>query len=131
MDSMICSGSHRHRINQEPRKQEKTNLIFLRSCFPNSIQTMNRLEEILLAKRDEIERLKPRLAELDRQARARTDFRDFRAALESSGEKLSVVAEIKKASPSAGVIAESFDPVEIAKKYEQAGAKAISVFTDK
>jgi indole-3-glycerol phosphate synthase len=92
---------------------------------------MNRLEEILLAKRDEIEQLKPRLAELDRQAKERTDFRDFRAALESSGEKLSVVAEIKKASPSAGVIAESFDPVEIAKNYERAGANAISVLTDK
>ena len=91
---------------------------------------MNRLEEILLAKRDEIEQLKPRLAELDRQAQVRTDFRDFRAALEASGEKLSVVAEIKKASPSAGVIAESFDPVEIAKNYEQAGANAISVLTD-
>jgi indole-3-glycerol phosphate synthase len=92
---------------------------------------MNRLEEILLAKRDEIEQLKPRLAELDRQAKERTDFRDFRAALESSGEKLSVVAEIKKASPSAGVIAESFDSVEIAKNYERAGANAISVLTDK
>lgn len=91
---------------------------------------MNRLEEILAAKRDEIEQLKPRAAELDRQAKARTDFRDFRCALESSGHKLVVIAEIKKASPSAGVIAESFDPVGIAKNYESAGANAISVLTD-
>jgi indole-3-glycerol phosphate synthase len=91
---------------------------------------MNRLEEILAAKRDEIERLKPRAAELDRQAQARTDFRDFRGALESAGEQLAVIAEIKKASPSAGVIAESFDPVEIAKNYERTGANAISVLTD-
>src|SRR5262252_8468194 len=91
---------------------------------------MNRLEEILAAKRDEIERLKPRAAELDRQAQARTDFRDFRGALESAGEQLAVIAEIKKASPSAGVIAQSFDPVRIAENYERAGANAISVLTD-
>src|SRR5256886_14142413 len=91
---------------------------------------MNRLEEILAAKRDEIERLRPRAAELDRQARARKDFRDFRSALTQSGEELAVIAEIKKASPSAGVIAKTFEPAEIAKNYERAGANAISVLTD-
>jgi indole-3-glycerol phosphate synthase len=91
---------------------------------------MNRLEEILAAKRDEIEGLRPRAAELDRQARARTDFRDFKLALQQPDEKLAVIAEIKKASPSAGVIAESFEPVEIAKSYERSGANAISVLTD-
>ena len=91
---------------------------------------MNRLEEILAAKRDEIERLKPRVADLDRQARARKDFRDFRSALTQSGEELAVIAEIKKASPSAGVISESFDPVAIAKNYERGGANAISILTD-
>ena len=91
---------------------------------------MNRLEEILRVKRGEIKRLRPRAAELERQARARTDLRDFRAALQQSGDKLGVIAEIKKASPSAGVIAESFDPIEIAKDYERGGANAISVLTD-
>ena len=91
---------------------------------------MNRLEEILRVKREEIERLRARAAELERQARARTDFRDFRAALRQSDDKLGVIAEVKKASPSAGVIAESFDPIEIAKDYERGGANAISVLTD-
>ncbi len=91
---------------------------------------MNRLEEILRVKREEIERLRARAKELERQARARTDFRDFRAALQQSDDKLGVIAEVKKASPSAGVIAESFDPIEIAKDYERGGANAISVLTD-
>src|SRR5438309_11076870 len=91
---------------------------------------MNRLEEILEVKRHEIEQLRPRAGELDREARARTDFRDFGSALHRDDEKLAVIAEIKKASPSAGVIAKTFEPVELAKNYERAGANAISVLTD-
>lgn len=91
---------------------------------------MDRLKEILAAKRDEIERLRPQAVELDRQAQTRTDFRDFPAALQPGEGKLAVIAEIKKASPSAGVIAKSFYPVEIAEDYELNGANAISVLTD-
>jgi len=91
---------------------------------------MNRLEEILEVKRQEIEQLRPRAAELDRQAKARKDFRDFRSALTQTTEKLAVIPEIKKASPSAGVIVDAFEPVELAKNYERAGANAISVLTD-
>ena len=91
---------------------------------------MNRLDEILRAKRAEIEALRPRQAELEQQARARTDFRGFRSALKRTDGKPAVIAEIKKASPSAGVIAMEFDPVEIANNYEAAGADAISILTD-
>ena len=91
---------------------------------------MNRLEEILNAKRQEIEWLRPRRAELERQVTARTDFRSFQAALQPGDGKIAVIAEIKKASPSAGVIAASFNPTEIANDYARNGANAISVLTD-
>lgn len=55
--------------------------------------------------------------------------RDFKGALNSS-ETVSIIAEIKKASPSKGIIREDFDPVDIALRYEEGGAAAISVLTD-
>jgi indole-3-glycerol phosphate synthase len=91
---------------------------------------MSRLDEILRAKRAEIERLQPRREELHRVALLRNDFRGFAAALEREKGKLALIAEIKKASPSAGVIVESFDPVAIARNYAHAGVDAISVLTD-
>jgi indole-3-glycerol phosphate synthase len=91
---------------------------------------MSRLDEILRVKRDEIERLQPRREELRRAALLRNDFRGFAAGLEREKGKLALIAEIKKASPSAGVIVESFDPIAIAKNYARAGVNAISVLTD-
>src|SRR3954463_5041514 len=91
---------------------------------------MSRLDEILRVKRDEIEALRPRRDELHRRALLRNDFRGFGAALRREEGKVALIAEIKKASPSAGVIVESFDPVAIAKNYARAGVEAISVLTD-
>lgn len=91
---------------------------------------MNRLKEILRSKHIEIEALRPRQAELDRHVDARNDYRGFRAALQRSDGRLAIIAEIKKASPSAGVIATEFNPVQIANNYERAGADAISILTD-
>lgn len=71
-----------------------------------------------------IEDLKRRIADLPRP-------RNFFAAVNTRGEKLlNVIAEVKKASPSAGVIRPDFDPVAIARIYEANGADAISCLTD-
>lgn len=54
----------------------------------------------------------------------------FKAVTKKNPRGINVIAEVKKASPSAGVIRENFDPVEIAKIYENCGADAVSVLTD-
>ena len=92
---------------------------------------MNRLEEILSVKRAEVERLRTIADRLAEQAFAVTDFRGFRAALQRPDNQLAIIGEVKKASPSAGVIDSNFDPIEKAKDYERQGAEAISVVTDK
>ena len=91
---------------------------------------MSRLDEILRVKRDEIERLRPRRDELHKAAVLRNDFRSFEASLQRGPGQLALIAEVKKASPSAGVIVESFEPVAIAMNFARAGADAISILTD-
>jgi indole-3-glycerol phosphate synthase len=91
------------------------------------------LDKIIQTKRQEVaerqarvplEALKERVASLPRP-------RNFFAAVTTPGKKLvNLIAEVKKASPSAGVIRADFDPVAIARAYEAAGADALSVLTD-
>jgi indole-3-glycerol phosphate synthase len=89
------------------------------------------LEQIVASKRREIAAARERVPEsdLERRAAAAAAVRDFRGALvRASG--VAVIAEVKKASPSAGVLRPDFDPVAIARGYERGGASCISVLTD-
>lgn len=89
------------------------------------------LEKIMSRKREEI--AAARLARPEAELRARLAdapaCRDFVGALRRPG-RMRVIAEVKKASPSAGVIRADFDPVKIARAYAEAGADCLSVLTD-
>ena len=91
---------------------------------------MDRLQQILEVKRAEVARLLPRLEKLRAAALLRDEVRPFAAALDRGPAALGLIAEVKKASPSAGVIAAEFDPVAVARAYEAAGAHCLSVLTD-
>jgi indole-3-glycerol phosphate synthase len=89
------------------------------------------LERIVASKRREIAEAKARTPEpeLERQLRDAPPIRDFRAALDRP-PSVQILAEVKRASPSAGILRTDFDPVAIARIYEAHGAAAISVLTD-
>ena len=92
------------------------------------------LNKILATKKTEIaaNKLAVSLDQLQAQAEAQGDPRDFVGSIHKKvmANKPAVIAEIKKASPSKGVIREDFKPAEIAKSYEKAGAACLSVLTD-
>jgi indole-3-glycerol phosphate synthase len=132
------------RINPNP--QVNTGEVIYQSNIPNT-QPQHILEEIVWHKEAEVAKMRDRLPllELRQQIEKVTPPKDFLEALREGlwGESNSppckprqgktnpaLIAEVKKASPSKGVIRENFNPVEIALAYEKGGASCLSVLTD-
>ena len=92
------------------------------------------LDRIVAVKREEIAAARARssLAQVRSAAESRTDVRGFEASLRRAiaQGRAAVISEVKKASPSKGVLREHFVPSEIAQSYERHGAAALSVLTD-
>jgi indole-3-glycerol phosphate synthase/phosphoribosylanthranilate isomerase len=93
---------------------------------------MSILDEVFAHKRQEVARRKHDrpLAAVRSEAARTSSPRDFVAALRSSRSRTALIAEVKRASPSRGLLAADFDPLHLAHTYQRNGAAAISVLTD-
>jgi len=112
----------------------KVKVAHLEYAIPHEdAEPRNILEKIVWEKDREVATARDRvpLDQLKRQVAELPAPRDFVAALRSACRKPAVIAEVKKASPSKGVIREDFDPVAIAQGYAAGGASCLSVLTDK
>jgi len=92
-----------------------------------AIFTLMILDKIIATKIEEVGRLKERCGTQYFAGAISESSKDFAGAIK---EPVSLIAEVKKASPSAGVISRDFDPLKTALSYEKSGAKAVSVLTD-
>jgi len=109
---------------------ELSAFLFIIFAYLVWVSPMNKLDEIIAYKKKEIEPLIPLTKKLRASALMRNDFGGFRTALDKGPDQLGLIAEVKKASPSAGIIDPNFDPVRQAKRYLEGGASCMSILTD-
>jgi indole-3-glycerol phosphate synthase len=108
-------------------------LALLGRGFRNKFMAKNILDRIIEQKKIEVAKLPARIiaaGDLRDAMLEHGERRDFISALKNPRGDIALIAEVKKASPSVGVICKDFDPVKIAKEYEAAGASCLSVLTD-
>ena len=117
------------RINPNP--QVNTGEVVYQSKIPNT-EAQHILEEIVWHKEVEVAKMRDRLPlmKLRQQVATVEPPQDFLAALRNGKTSPALIAEVKKASPSKGIIRADFNPVAIAKAYEEGGASCLSVLTD-
>jgi indole-3-glycerol phosphate synthase len=96
----------------------------------NAPRMQDKLAQIIQTKHREVEALLPKASLLKAAALQRNEFRGFRSALDRGPHQLGVIAEVKKASPSVGIIDPSFDPVKQAQLYLQGDVSCMSILTD-
>lgn len=94
---------------------------------------MNVLSQIISQKREEVRerRTAALIADLRARVADMSPARGFESRLRADAKPVALIAEVKKASPSKGVICEDFDPASIARAYESGGASCVSVLTDR
>ncbi|MEA3560819.1 MAG: indole-3-glycerol phosphate synthase TrpC [Candidatus Omnitrophota bacterium] len=104
---------------------------YIRKIIPILLKKKMILNKILVQKRKEIEQAKAEVPqnELVKKISGLSPRRGFKLAI-SRAHQINLVAEIKKASPSRGIIREDFNPVKISQFYQNSGARAVSVLTD-
>jgi indole-3-glycerol phosphate synthase len=132
LKSLKTNETNRAKLASSPRPEpnptpDLATPLRYHKCLPPAAPDI--LARIVARKREELREATVPLTDLRRLAETRTDHRDFATALRSKHP--AVISEIKKASPSKGVLVEDFRPADLALKYQQGGAVALSVLTDK